>query len=280
MIQFIFGIGTGRCGTGTLAKLLDKQKGISCTHEKQFCPWERDIIAFYQSLIGMTQREEVGDIRVGNVAFYWKNYLPEIFRDLLNPKVIVLKREKEKVVESFSAMYRDQNYWSTPGGRNWDGRDPQDDPLAVLFPKYDLSKKDAIAQYWEDYYNDGAIDYYLDKFPQNIILIRSEDLWAGEDAQRSIFKFLEIPKRKMIFDTSIWIHKSPKEREKFVALEMQQPAKLAEISLNKRLYGAQAMAIVGMPLDVEVEMTDEQMKQFTDNPEIMKALNKEEIADA
>lgn len=280
MIQFIFGIGTGRCGTGTLAKLLDKQKGISCTHEKQFIPWERNIIAFYQALIGMTQKEEIEHTRVGNVAFYWKNYLPEIFRDLLNPKVIVLKREKEKVVKSFAAMYRDQNHWSKPGGKNWDGRDPRESPLTLMFPKYDLSKKDAIGQYWEEYYNDGAIDYYLDKFPRNIMLIRSEDLWAGEDAQKSIFKFLEIPKRKMVFDTSIWMHKSPDKTPPFVALDIQQPAGLAQISLNKRLYGAQAMAIVGMPLDVEVELTDEQMKPIKDNPEIMKSLAKEEIVNA
>ena len=279
-IQFIFGLGSGRCGTGTLAALLDKQKGISCTHEKQFIPWERDIIAFYQALIGMTQVEEIDTVRVGNVAFYWKNYLPEIFRDLLNPKVIVLKREKQKVVESFSAMYRDHNHWSSPGGKNWDGRNPQEVPLTLMFPKYDLNKKDAIGQYWEEYYNDGAIDYYLDKFPQNIMLIRSEDLWAGEDAQKRIFEFLDIPKRKMIFDTNIWMHKSPDERPPYVALDIQPPVELAQISLNKRLYGRQAMEIVGMPLDVEVELTDEQMKPIKDNPEIMKALNKEEIADA
>ena len=276
MIQYIFGISTGRSGTGTLATLLDKQKGIYCSHEGEFMPWERDLIAYYQSLIGMTQREEVDTVRVGNVAFYWKNYLPEIFRDLLNPKVIVLKRAKEKVVESFAAMYRDKNFWSMPGGKNWDGRNAGNDPLPLMFPKYDLSKKDAIAQYWEEYYNDGAIDYYLDKFPRNIMLINSEDLWAGEDAQRAIFKFLDIPKKKMVFDTSIWLHKSPDETPPFIALDIQPPAGLAEISLNKRLYGAQAMAIVGMPLDVEVELTDEEIKPIKDNPEIMKALNKEE----
>jgi len=280
MIQFIFGIGTGRCGTGTLSKLLDKQKGISCTHEKQFCPWERDLIAFYQSLIGMTQREEVDTVRVGNVAFYWKNYLPEIFRDLLNPKVIVLKREKEKVVESFASMYRGKNHWSTPGGTNWDGQDPQGSVLAIMFPKYDLSKKDAIAQYWEEYYNDGAIDYYLDKFPQNIMLIRSEDLWAGEDAQRTILEFLDIPEEDMVFDTSIWMHKRPKEKQKFVAFDRKPPPELEQVALNKALYGVNAMAIAGMPLDVEVELTENEMAQIMEHPEIVKALDKEEKSNA
>ncbi len=273
-IQLIFSIGSGRCGTGTLTELLNKQKGICAFHEGDFVPWEKDIVAFYQSIISLINKAT--ERRIATVAFYWKNYLPEIFRDLLNPKVIVLKRAKEKVVESFAAMYRDKNFWSMPGGKNWDGRNAGNDPLPLMFPKYDLSKKDAIAQYWEEYYNDGAIDYYLDKFPRNIMLINSEDLWTCEDAQRAIFKFLDIPKKKMVFDTSIWLHKSPEKTPPFIALDIQPPAGLAEISLNKRLYGAQAMAIVGMPLDVEVELTDEEIKPIKDNPEIMKALNKEE----
>ena len=273
-IQFIFGIGTGRCGTGTLTKLLSKQKGIRCTHEGQFLPWEHDLIAFYQGIIGLLAG--ASEMRIGNVAFYWKNYLPEIFRDLLDPKVIVLKRAKEKVVESFSSMYRDKNHWSMPGGWNWDGRDPQDAPLSLMFPKYDLSKKDAIGQYWEEYYNDGAIDYYLDKFPRNIMLIRSEDLWAGEDAQRRIFEFLDIAEEDMVLDADIWLHKSPKEKLKFLAINRAAPSELKQIGLNKALYGVNAMAIVGMPMDVEVELTDEEMAQIKEHPEIMKALNKEE----
>lgn len=279
-IQFILGLGSGRCGTGTLAKLLDKQKGIFCCHEGEFCPWERDIIAFYQSILNLTQREETNELRIGNVAFYWKNYLSEIFRDLVNPKVIVLKRAKEKVVESFSSMYRDKNHWSTLGGRNWDGRDPQDSALTLMFPKYDLSKKDAIAQYWEEYYNDGAIDYYLDKFPQNIMLIRSEDLWAGEDAQKRIFEFLDIPEEDMVFDADIWMNKRPKEKSKFLALDRKAPAELEQIGLNKALYGVNAMAIVGMPMDVEVELTEEEIQPIKDDPEIMKLLNKEEELNA
>lgn len=273
-IQFLFGIGTGRCGTGTVAKLVDNQKGISCSHEGYYCPWERDIIAFYQSVIAMMQQEELIVTRIGNVGFYWKNYLREIFRDLFNPKVIVLKREKEEVVESFSSMYREKNYWSKPGGKNWDGREPQQTFLTLMFPKYDLSKKDAIGQYWEDYYNDGAIDYYLDKFPQNIILIRSEDLWAGEEAQRSIFEFLDISEEDMIFDTSIWMHKRP-EKEKFIAFDRPRPAVFDEIVTKHKLYSPEAMAIAGMDMEVEVEVSDKEMKQFTDDPELMKILSKE-----
>lgn len=270
MIQFIWGIGTGRCGTGTVAELLDKQKGIWAKHESGFCPWEKDIVAFYQSIMGLLAIAE--EMRIATVAFYWKNYLSEIFRDFANPKVIVLKREKTKVVESFASMYRDHNHWSTVGGKNWDGKSPQNAPLAIMFPKYDLSKKDAIAQYWEEYYNDGAIDYWLDKFPQNIMVIRSEDLWGGEDAQRHIFEFLDIPEEDMVFDTSIWAHKRP-EQSKNVELDRPPPPEFREINLSKALCG-HAVAYAGLPTGVEIEVTDNEMELLKAHPDFEK-VNKE-----
>lgn len=269
-VQYILGLGTGRCGSATLSTLLDQQKGICCFHEGEYMPWDRDIVAFYQSIVRLLNKAT--ESRIGNVAFYWKNYLPEIFRDLLNPKVIVLKREKEKVVESFASLYQDKNHWSTPGGKNWDGRDPQDAPIALMMPKYDLNKKDAIAQYWEEYYNDGAIDYYLNMFPQNIMLMASEDFWLGEDAQKRIFDFLDIPEESMVFDTDLWKNKRPDEKRKFIEFDNQVSPEFEKVRLNKALYGAQAMAIVGMSMDVDVKVTSEQMKQITDDPKIMDSL--------
>ena len=267
-MEFIFGLGSGRCGTGTLADLLNKQKGICCFHEGGFCPWEKDLIAFYQTIVDLVNKAT--EMRIGNVAFYWKNYLSEIFRDFNNPKVIVLKRAKEKVVESFSSMYYDKNHWSTVGGKNWEGRDPNESPLTVMFPKYDLCKKDAISKYWEEYYNDGAIDYYLNKFPENIMLIRSEDLWKGEHAQKRIFEFLEIPKSDMVFDASIWKHKR-REEAPVVKIDKPIPEEFKNTELNYALYG-QAVDYAGLNKEVEMVVSDEEMAQIMAHPNIKKML--------
>lgn len=276
-VQFIFGLGSGRCGSGTLADFLNLQKGIYGRHEGGFVPWEKDLVAFYQRVVLLLN--ETNEMRIGTVAIYWKPYLSEIFRDFLNPKIIVLKRDKEKVVESFAAMYRDRNYWSVIDGKNWEGNDPGIDPLSDWFPKYDLPKKEAIGKFWEEYYNDGAIDYYLDKFPQNIIVIRSEDFWTSEDSQKQILEFLDIPEEDMIFDMSIWKHKSPDERPNFLSVQGKPPDKLYEIR-KLRSHSGNALEFAGMDTDIDVQLTPEEFKQIEKHPDVMKLLNKEEELNA
>jgi len=257
-MQFIFGLATGRSGTGTLAELLDKQKGIYAKHEGQYCPWEKDIIAFYQSICDLMKY--ANEKRIATVAFYWRNYLSEIFRDFNDPKVIVLKRERQKVIDSFGSMYRNKNHWSNPEWEGFDGNNPGITPLNAMWPKYDLPKLEAIGAYWDEYYNDGLIDYWLDKFPQNIMLMRSEELWKSEDAQRTIFDFLEIEEEDRVYDTSIWKHKRQKDPP-YLALDRKPPPELHEIAKQKALYGREAMILTGRPVDVEVQLTEEEFQQ-------------------
>ncbi len=273
-IQFIYGLGTGRCGTGTLAKFFDKQKGISSSHEGQFCPWEKDLVAFYQSIIDLVNKTT--EAKIATVAFYWRNYLSEILRDFKNPKLIVLKREKQKVVESFASKYQDKNYWSKIKGKNFSGRLPGNDPIGAMFPKYDLSKEDAIAKYWEDYYNDGEIDYWSKKFPDNIMFMKSEDLWAGEEAQKEILEFLEIPKEDWVLDASIWEHKRPKQG-KVLKLDREPPQELIDMAKRRVHYG-HAVDHAGLPTSFDFQLTEEEFQQIKDDPEIMKLLAKEEHA--
>jgi len=271
-MQFIFGLGTGRCGTGTLAELLSKQPNIYSTHEGQFCPWEKDIVAFYQSICGLLKY--ANKPKIANIAFYWKNYLSEIFRDFNNPKIIVLKRARKKVVESFASMYRDKNHWSNPNSKHFDGHYPGLTILGSMWPKYNLSKKKAIARYWWEYYHDGAIKYWMDKFPANIIIIRSEQLYSGKKAQKRIFDFLEIDDADRVYDDSIWSHKR-QEQKPYLAIDRPAPTELQQIALEKALYGKAAMVLAGRAVDVEVQLTEEEFKQLEANPEMLKLLTKE-----
>lgn len=267
MIRFIFGIGTGRCGTGSLAKLLDKQPGIWCSHEGEFCPWEKDLVAYYQSLVSLVSK--AGETKIGNVAFYWKNYLSEIFRDLNDPKVIVLKRKKEEVIESFASMYHGKNHWSMVEGENWEGRDPGDAPLTAMWPKYDLSKKEAIGQYWDDYYAD--IPFWMDKFPQNMMLVDMYDLFNKQEIQKQILEFVGIDSKDMVIDTSIWEHKRKDLKGGLLSLKRAFPKELDQIALNKALYG-QAAGYAGLPVDIELQLTEEEMAEARKNPEFEKLM--------
>lgn len=265
MVKFIFGIGTGRTGTGSLAKLLNKQPGIWCSHEGEFCPWEKDLVAYYQSLISLIGKAK--ETKIGNVAFYWKNYLSEIFRDLNDPKVIVLKRKKEEVVESFASMYHKKNFWSAVKGKNWEGREPREEPLTAMWPKYDLSKKEAIGQYWEDYYRD--IDFWMQKFPRNMMLVDMYDLFNKQSIQKRILKFVGIAPEDMIIDTAIWEHKRTEDKGGMLVLDREYPEELKKMAVNEALHG-QAAGYAGLPREIELELTDEEMADARKNPEFEK----------
>lgn len=265
MIQFIIGIGSGRSGTGSLAKLLNKQPGIWCSHEGEFMPWEKDLVAYYQSLMSLIGKAT--EVKIGNVAFYWKNYLSEIFRDLNDPKVIVLKRKKQEVVESFASMYHKKNFWSVVDGENWEGRNPKVTPLGVMWPKYDLSKKEAIGQYWEDYYRD--LDFWMEKFPRNMMLIDMYDLFNKQETQRQILEFVGVAPDDMVIDTSIWEHKRSEDKGGMLVLDREYPEELKEIAINDALYG-QAAGYAGLPREIELQLSDEEMADARKNPEFEK----------
>jgi len=276
-IQFIWGLGSGRNGSGTLADFLGLQKGIWAKHEGGFCPWEKDIVAFYQSVIALIA--ETTETRIATVALYWKSYLSEIFRDFADPKVIVLKRDKEKVVESFTGLYQDRNFWSVLDGENFDGYTPKNNPLKDWFPKYDLPKKEAIGKYWEEYYNDGAIDYWMNKFPQNMMMVRSEDFFASEDTHKQILEFLDIPEEDMVFDMSIQKNKSPDDPPKLISINREPPKKLGEMHKLRSRSGL-ALEYAEMDTSIELQLTPEEFKQIEKHPEIMKLYNKEEELNA
>lgn len=270
-VRFILGVGSGRTGTGSLAELLDKQPGVSCTHEGLFIPWEKDLIAYYQALIKLVNNAT--EPIIGNVAFYWKNYLSEVFRDLVDPKIIVLKRKRQEVIESFSALYYGKNHWSSREEDNWDGRDPGMQILSAMFPKYDLSKEEAIGQYWDEYYAD--MDFWMDKFPDNMMLVDMYDL-KDKATQRRILKFIGIPTRNMVFDDSIHKHKrTDRKKGGMLFVNGPPPKELEDMAMNKALFGVSAMKLAGLPTDFELDLTDEEFAQIKEHPDVKNMLEKE-----
>jgi len=274
-VRFVLGVGSGRCGTGTLAELLDKQPGICCSHESCFIPWDKDLIAYYQALIRLVNKAT--EPIIGNVAFYWKNYLSEVFRDLVDPKIIVLKRKRQEVIESFSALYHGISHWSSREKDNWHGGDIGMQILSAMFPKYDLSKEEAIGQYWDDYYAD--MDFWMDKFPDNMILVDMYNL-KDKATQKRIFEFIDIPTRNMVFDDSIHKHKrTDRKKGGMLFVNSPPPKALEDMAMNKALFGVPAMKLAGLPTDFELELTDEEFAQIKEHPDVER-LTKEETADS
>jgi len=154
----IVGSGCGRCGTLSLATLLDAQPDSTITHESGIpLPWEKSYIHFklYVERIYNTYP----GFFVGDIAFYTLNYTEYFFKMFPNVKFVCLKRNKEDVVKSFIKMVNLHNTSNVNiiNGEHWNAL-WRTKSQGITFwrhclPKYDLPLKEAWEKYYDDYYN-------------------------------------------------------------------------------------------------------------------------------
>lgn len=171
----VIGTGTGRCGTQSLAKLLDKCQYFRCTHERfPHMPYEFDTDIYERWKQTFTSPNQ------GDVALYHGWHLERYAQDFPDAKFIVMRRNKDDVVESFLSLTEGtRNHWHDPVDDGWDTR----------FPTYNhLSKAEAIAQYWEDYYA------HIKSLDIPILMVELEE-FNSKKTHKEIFDWCEIPEK-------------------------------------------------------------------------------------
>ena len=184
------GIGTGRCGTVSLAKLLDVQPGVVCTHENRpLLPWsfnwenEGHREAFCIHVTRFKQQQANARL-VGDVAFCWLPYLHEMFFAFPDLKVICLKRDQEETIQSYMRKTEGRNHWMWHDGKKWK-LDPVWDKC---YPKYDAkTKEEAIGRYWDDYYR--TVEGWARCHPDQVRIF-DMDVLNSEEGQDEIFGVL------------------------------------------------------------------------------------------
>jgi len=200
MKKFIFGLGTGRCGTVSLSTLLDSQPDSLILHEGRpldrsakavrlpHLPWEPDRKLLQRKLADYRSRPYSV---VGDVAFYYLPYVHHIQRLHPDAYFVCMKRDKDETVRSYLKKTARRNHWIEHDGSEWI-KDPRWDPC---YPKYDLENKvAAIGRYWDDYY---AISEMLEHRHQNFKIFNIECL-NSDDGLRAILGFLGIKDKTII----------------------------------------------------------------------------------
>jgi len=197
MARIFLGIGTGRCGTVSLFKLLANIEGVYCTHEHPpLLPWwvDEDLFRIHAERLESQRSEWAGD-----VAFYWLPYLRLAFERWPDLRIIVLQRERRATIESYMRKTIGRNHWvdhdgtiwrtdSTwdpcyPKARRWSERQQKMVPLR-------LSKRALLGLYYDEYYR--AAYEWLKKYPDQIFWMDTEDL-NTQEGQAELFDFLGIP---------------------------------------------------------------------------------------
>lgn len=167
MKNLVIGLGTGRCGTTSLAHLLNAQPDSTFVHEGLFSgkkydhfllPWEVNYSKFLEWEKKVQSLE--GNF-CGDVGSYMIQYVDVIIKRHPHTKFICLERDRREVIESFMIKTRGRNHWSlNPSFREF--KDPIWDPI---FPKFFAKKREAIGLYWDAYYTQAR--ELQSKYPEN-----------------------------------------------------------------------------------------------------------------
>ena len=172
--RLVIGCGTGRCGTVSLVKFLNSQRGISMLHEgvpgseqqtHHLIPWydgEAQLWAWLATL-----EETSGAARwYGDVCFSFLPYLPAIFKRHPAARAICLERDRQQVVRSYLRKTEGRNHWFQHDGNGW-MVDPEWDQC---YPDYaEPDKRKALELYWDQYH--CTAKEYCARFPRQFLLL-------------------------------------------------------------------------------------------------------------
>lgn len=238
--MIIIGLGTGRCGTQSLAHLLNLQKNAIVTHEKNpdDITWKgsQDIILSNLKEFELTLQtgkselsishlpgnkdaikkiENITHIEiVGDVGFYYLKYVDIILQHNPSVKFICLQRDEEDTVQSYINKSNGSKRWSllekigikrNKERNHWidhDGTIWEKDVIwDKCYPKYNAStKEDALHMYWRDYYQTFA--KYEAKHPQNMKMY-NVDSFNSKMGQKVILEFVGISLEDMVFQVGL-----------------------------------------------------------------------------
>lgn len=176
----IIGLGTGRCGTVSLSKLLQRA-GLNVTHElKPVMSWCSDDIVHRVNTLNKARVD-------GDIAFWYLNYIEELNEKYGsdNIRFICMQRDPDEVVESFLKKTTGRNHWMKHNNTKWK-LDPCWDKC---FPKYEVKDKAAaIRLYCKGYHEKSK---YYSRNLRNFKVCNINEL-NTKDEVASIFNFLKL----------------------------------------------------------------------------------------
>jgi len=176
--RIIIGLGTGRCGTMSLAKLLAMQPDTEATHELMpLPPWEPCYREVWCLLGWMFAR---GPHVAADVAWSWCPYVPWILSIFPTTKFVCLRRDKASCVSSMLRKAVHINQFQHHNGRKWMWMPVVDRAM----PKYDdePTRERAAERFWEEY--NAIAERYQTSYPDNFRIFPMEDLNRLDGVER------------------------------------------------------------------------------------------------
>lgn len=144
--QIVFGLGTGRSGTVSLARLLDSQPSASITHEvRPLLPWEFDQATIDLRLEKLRKRPTR---TAGDVGYYYLPYVTYIAEKIPTARFVCIRRNRADVIASQMKKTERYNLWLDHDGTDWELNEVWDKTMPSYPP---MPKEEAIGRYWDEY---------------------------------------------------------------------------------------------------------------------------------
>lgn len=179
--HLVIGLGSGRCGTRSLARIL----GLS--HEGYPLPWKNDEHLFKISLAKLLQTD-------GDVGLYWLNYVVDILAEFPDTKFICLKRDKQETIRSWIRRFDGSDRFGVLILRKDDSGKIVCQPMTKRYPG--LSIEESGSRYWDEYYA-TARDLEL-RFPRRFRIFDMEKVLNDRKTQREMLRFAGVKRPLML----------------------------------------------------------------------------------
>jgi hypothetical protein len=166
--RIILGMGSGRCGTRSLASLLDAQPGAKVSHEEHpLLMWrsanKEKIVRRLERMLRSRTEPVIGD-----VASFYLPYVEAALEFDPGIRIACLKRPREEVVQSF-CQWLDKvhplptNHWAKRPAVGW-----HHEPIwTQIFPQYEtIDRLKGIGRYWDEYYERAG--ELAKRFPEQV----------------------------------------------------------------------------------------------------------------
>ena len=188
--SLVFGLGTGGCGSRSLATLLNTQFTAYCSHELMpHLPWipDKSLVEFKIAQLKKRHRSPSCD-----VAFYYLPYVETIWESCSTARFVCLKRNMDECVTSLAGKMKriKCNSYQTIN---------QDEmrihpALAELLPKYDdePTMLSAIRRYYMEYYREA------DRLESERFRIFRTEALNSEEGVSDILRFVGIRNPKVV----------------------------------------------------------------------------------
>lgn len=191
----ILGIGTGRCGTKSIARTLSRNPATHVLHESPPpLPWDRNLaetslLERFNHIAELCGPHE----RIGDVASYYLPYVEEIIGVWPDVRVICIKRDRECTVESFVRWIARTRHGVNVDHWRAERKGLHSDPWDVCFPKYAVDDiREGIRRYWDDYY--ASVESLVRKWPNVVRVFDFDSVFRQAEGLPDLLNWVGIPK--------------------------------------------------------------------------------------